>query len=409
MTEINIFFILVLFFYQLLTDPVESSQWRGPHRDGKFPDTHLLKQWPEHGPELLWSYEGLGEGHGNVGIGNDKIFVCGMPDSVGYLYAFDFEGKLLWKQSYGLEWYLNYTGTRSTPTVVGNLVYFESGHGVVYCFNGSSGELVWSVDLLKTFNANNIKWGMAESLLINDNKVFCTPGGAKHNLVALDRFSGKTIWTSPGNRQPAAYCSPILINQNQTRLVVTMTAESIIGIDADNGEVYWNIEQRQRNKIHANTPLYYDGKVLCTSSSDRKEKDGTVLLQLSEDGKKAEILWRNTGITNLMGGVILKDGYIYGSKYRSSEWYCLNWHSGKLQYSEKPMRNGVIVHADGLFYCYAESGEFALVDANENAFNILSKFNVPFGTKQHWAHPVIHDKKLYIRHGNALMVYDISQ
>jgi outer membrane protein assembly factor BamB len=31
------------------------------------------------------------------------------------------------------------------------------------------------------------------------------------------------------------------------------------------------------------------------------------------------------------------------------------------------------------------------------------------GTDQHWAHPVIHDGRLYILHGNILMVYNIKR
>ena len=57
------------------------SQWRGPDRDGIFHDTNLLKEWPDDGPEMLWSYEGLGAGHGNVGIGTEsrghKLTVAG--------------------------------------------------------------------------------------------------------------------------------------------------------------------------------------------------------------------------------------------------------------------------------------------------------------------------------------------
>ena len=386
------------------------SQWRGPDRDGIYPETNLLKQWPDDGPEMLWSYEGLGKGHGNVGIGKDRLFVCGMIDSTGYLFSFSMDGNLLWKKAYGSEWYANYTGVRSTPTLVGDLVYFESGHGVVYCYNGDTGELVWSVDLLDKFNAENITWGMAESLLVDGDKIFCTPGGKENNVVALNRFTGETIWTSKGNGQLSAYCSPLRIEHNNTHLVVTMTAESIIGIDAESGEAYWNVEQRQTNYIHANTPIYHDGKILCSSSSDNKsEADGTVLLQLSDDDKNANILWRNRDITNLMGGVILKDGYIYGSKYRSSEWYCLDWKTGELKYIATPMRNGVIISADGLFYCYAESGELALVDANHQDFNIISKFTIHMGTEQHWAHPVINQGRLYVRHGDALMAYDIAK
>lgn len=388
---------------------IEISQWRGPNRDGKYPDTNLLKQWPENGPDLVWSFEGLGEGHSNVGIGNDKLFICGMPDTIGVIYSFDLNGVLLWKKEYGLEWYKNYTGSRSTPTVVGDLVYFESGQGVVFCYDGNSGDLIWSVDLLRKFNAKNIEWGMTESLLVDGNTIFCTPGGAKNNVVALNRFTGETIWTSTGNRQLSAYCSPILVEHNNTRLIVTMTAESIIGLDADTGEFYWSIEQQQSNKIHANTPIYHDGKILCASSSARSSHGGTVQIQLSNDGKKAEVLWRREKIANLMGGFILNDGFVFGSLYNRSDWYCLNWKTGETEYISKALGSGVIIYADGLFYCYSQRGEIALVNADNDGFKVISSFDVPLGTNQHWAHPVIDDGRLYIRHGNALMAYDIAQ
>lgn len=405
----TIFILVITSILYSIVNQSDLSQWRGPNRDGKYPEKNLLKEWPDGGPEMIWSFEGLGDGHGNVGIGVNRIFVCGMIDSLGYLFSFDLSGKLLWKKPYGPEWYKDYTGVRSTPTVIDDLVYFESGQGVVYCYDGNTGDLVWSVDLLKKFDAENIQWGMAESLLADGNKVYCTPGGKEHNVVALNRFNGKTIWTSKGNGQPAAYCSPILVNHNGTRLIVTMTAESIIGVDADTGETYWDVEQRQGNYIHANTPVYYNGQIMCSSSSDKSDMDGTVLLQLSESGKDVEVVWRNTDITNLMGGFILNDGLVYGSKYRSSEWYCLDWNTGEVQYTSRPFRNGVIIYADDLFYCYSEGGDIALVNADAENFKVLSKFKISIGTNQHWAHPVIDDGRLYVRHGDALMVFDIHQ
>ena len=51
----------------------------------------------------------------------------------------------------------------------------------------------------------------------------------------------------------------------------------------------------------------------------------------------------------------------------------------------------------------------ALVNANPKSFNVISTFKIPMGTKEHWAHPVINNGQLFIRHGNALMVYDISE
>ena len=100
----------------------ELSQWRGPDRDGKYHETGLLEEWPEEGPAMLWSFEGLGKGHGSVSISGDQLFILGMPDTIGIIYSFDLQGNLLWQKEYGMEWYKNFTGPRSTPTIIDGLL-----------------------------------------------------------------------------------------------------------------------------------------------------------------------------------------------------------------------------------------------------------------------------------------------
>jgi len=399
-----IFSILYFSSYQRIE---KISQWRGPDRNGIYDETGLLEKWPENGPDMLWSFEGLGAGHGNAGLGKDKIYILGMPDTIGVLYTFDYSGKLIRKLEYGLEWYENYTGVRSTPTITGDLVYFESGQGTIYCYNGNTGKKVWSVDLFKKFDAENITWGMAESLLIDGDRLFCTPGGKVNNIVALNRYTGATIWTSPGNQQPAAYCSPILVKHNEASLIVTMTAESIVGVDSETGEFYWQVPQFQGNKIHANTPVYSEGIIYC-SSDNARTNCGLVALKLSDDGKSVTTEWRNENFKNLMGGIIVKDGFIYGSLYQKRSWCCLDASSGQIIYTATIFSDGNIIMADGLFYCYSERGEIGLVSANPSSFKVISKFQVPLGSDQHWSHPVINNGRLYVRHGTALMVYNIK-
>jgi outer membrane protein assembly factor BamB len=404
---------LSLFFSVILISgcsapPDKYSQWRGPNRQGIFFETGLLKAWPEDGPEMLWSYEGLGAGHSSVGIGHNRIFVNGMPDTLGVLYSFDLDGNLLWEKVYGTEWHQNYTGPRSTPVLKDGLVYLECGMGVVYCFDAFTGNINWEVNLLTAFDAENIQWGMTETLLIDGDNVICTPGDEKYNVVALNRFTGETVWTSPGYGEPAAYCSPVLVEHNNARLVVTITANSVIGLDADTGELYWRAEQMQRNKIHANSPLYFEGVIYCASNW-AEENTGLLALKLSEDGREAEQMWRNETVMNLMGGIVIHNGIIFSSTYRKNEWYAIDTLTGEEKLLSEEFGSEVIVFADGLFYLYSDAGELALVNMDWNHFEMKGRFEVPLGTGQHWAHPVIHDKRLYVRHGDALMVYDISE
>ncbi|BBE18344.1 polyvinylalcohol dehydrogenase [Aquipluma nitroreducens] len=360
---------------------------------------------------MLWSFQELGTGQGSVAVSKEKVFVTGIPDTLtseGFLFAFDTKGKLLWKKSYGKDWTGIFPGARSTPTVVDNLVYIESGNGSVHCLKADNGEELWNVDFFKDFQADSVQFGFSESILIDGDKLYCTPGGKENNMIALNRFTGKMIWSSPAFREKATYCSPILINHNGHRLLVNLTSTSIIGLNADNGEMQWRVHQFQDNKIHANTPVYFDGKLLISSAS-RKDSSGLVMLQLSPDGKQAEIVWRNKEFINLMGGFILKDGFVYGGAYLQPKWFCIDTQTGLTKYIAKELGGGPVIYADGLFYCYAEKdGEMALASGNSEQFNIITKFKIPLGTAQHWAHPVIADGNLYIRHNEALMVYDIK-
>ena len=72
-------FFILLFVTEMFTATLSAQvyQWRGPLRNGIYPEKGLKKSWPENGPGLLWSFEGLGEGHGGVGIGTDGILVVG--------------------------------------------------------------------------------------------------------------------------------------------------------------------------------------------------------------------------------------------------------------------------------------------------------------------------------------------
>lgn len=411
MTRILFLSLISLVLLSSCAEKSEFSDWRGPTRNGIYPETGLLKQWPEEGPELLWSFEGLGHGHNSVAVANNTVYVSGVKDSaqaMGTLFAFDFEGNLLWKKEYGKDFTDNFIGTRSTPVVMDDHIYLESGAGAIYCLNALNGEEIWSKNFVSDFGVDTvIQFGYAESVLIDGDHLICVPGSKENNVVALNRFTGETVWASRGNGEQATYNSPILIEVGTQRLVIAMTSGSIMGIDAATGEMYWQIEQTQRNKIHANTPLYADGK-LVVSSADPTSTSGLVQIELLDEGRDAKVVWRYRKFRNLLGGLVKIDSCLYGSTAFGKDWQVISWNTGDMLAQNKELGGGSIIYADGLFYCYTErEGEVALVEASPEKFEVISKFEVPLGTKEHWARLVIHEGVLYVRHGNALMAYDI--
>ena len=400
--------ILVICLMSLIgySSPAQNvAQWRGPNRDGIYPETGLLKSWPETGPALLWHFEELGEGHSSAAVTADRIYVNGELNGIGYLYSFDLDGKLLWKLPYGEEWTESWPGVRSTPLIYDGKIYLMSGFGKVVCRKADNGDLVWTIDLLKEFNAPNIKWGVTENLLADGNKLFCTPGGPEASVVALDRNTGKLIWKCAAKGEASAYCSPAIFTHNNRRILVTQTASSILGIDAESGKFLWSVDQPNTWSVHANTPEYIDGSVYCVSGYGK----GGVMLKLSADGNSVTETWRSTSIGNRMGGFVVLNGKIFGSDDSGKAWYCTDWKTGTDMYSGKVTGKGNIISAEGLLYLYGDNGEIVLAQPTPFDFGKIASFKVPFGTAQHWSHLVIKNGRLYVRHGNSLMVYDIRK
>lgn len=381
------------------------SQWRGSNRDGVYPNESLLKKWPDEGPKLIWSVGELGVGYSSPAVTSDRVYLTGMISGEGFLFAFDREGKLVWKSSYGPEWDGSRPGARTTPTVVDDRIYLMSAEGRAVCFS-TDGNKIWSINLMQEFGARNLEWGMTESLLVDGDRVFCTPGGRNVMIAALDRHSGKAIWKIKETGETSGYCSPCLVKHGERRLLLTMTARSVVGIDADSGEYLWRHSHVTDYVVNANTPLYHDGYLYTVSGYDT----GGQMFELSEDGKSIKRVWSQDTLDSQMGAAVLVDGYIYGSGHQNRGWHCLDWKTGKVQYTAREIGNkGAIIFSDGMLYCYSERGDVALVKPNPRQFEVVSSFRIRKGSGEHWAHPVIKDGFLYIRHGDALMVYNIAK
>jgi len=380
-------------------------QWRGPNRDGKSAETGLLKRWPGGGPRLVWSASGLGKGYSQVAVAKGRIYTTGMDrNDGGVLSCFDLDGKLKWRKSYGPEFRKNYSGARSTPTVRDGRVFLMSGTGQVYCFDASTGRKIWSVDGKKRFGLRMIGWGIAESLLVVDDKVICTPGGSRATLAALDAKTGATVWRVSVDAQKSAYCSPILVKDGRMRLIVTMTQNAVVAVAPDRGELIWTQPHHTRYDVHPVTPVYDDGFVYVTSGYGT----GGRTYKLVRRGRGATRVWSDRNMDTHHGGVVLVDGFLYGTASRGGR-LCIDFRTGRVRYNERRGEKGSVIYADGMLYYYGErSGEVALVRATPNEYRVVSRFRVKRGGGEHWAHPAISDGRLYIRHGDALMAYDIK-
>jgi outer membrane protein assembly factor BamB len=387
--------------------------WQGPDHNNKSCETGLLRKWPVEGPALLWSAADIGSGFSSPSVADRKVYVSGMKDKRGVLSCLDWDGKLIWAADYGPEWTGSHPGVRNTPAVWEGAVYVISGNGQVGCYSAETGKERWTADPFTEFEGRMPQWGIAMSPLLVEGKLIYTVGGPKTTVVALDAKKGHLVWKSASLGERTSYCTPAVFQWGGRTILAGMTEAHLFAVDAKSGDLFWSypvsdyLTARNR-EVHPITPVFWEGGILFTSGYNM----GAVKFSLTQDGWTFQKEWTNAEFDCHHGGVVYHDGSVYGATWKGNDngqWACLDWKTGEMRYAMDWHNKGSIIWADGLFYAYAEkAGIVGLVKADPKEFNVISEFPVTAGNGEHWAHPVISGKRLFIRHGDVLMAYDLQ-
>lgn len=407
--------IIVLFFSFVLGAYSQPVQWRGPNRDGQFPETGLLKEWPENGPEQILEVNDLGKGWSSPIYADGMIYITGMIDTLDYLSAVDMQGNIKWQVPYGRSWTKTYPDTRASATVDGNRIYVQSGTGRLVCIDSETGKENWAVEVDKDFECEYHEWGNSETPLVVDDKVICTPGGEKTSVVAFNKMTGELIWQSKSVGGPRSYVSPAIYEFNGHRYLIAATASNLIALEPETGKVDWTYQYwkpvewkwQVNGLIWANTPVFKDNEIFISMGYDYP----AVMLSMDSTGNSVSEKYIDHTLDNHIGGLVQYDGYVYGSNWYSNStgrWVCMKWDSGEIKYVADWDTKGPVVMAEGMLYCYNERGNVALVKPDPKGFDIVSQFKIKKGSGPHWAHPFIADGKLFMRHGEVMMVFDIK-
>lgn len=384
-------------------------QFHGPNRDNIARDTGLLDRWPEGGPPLVWTAEGLGHGYASIAIAHGLIYVAGNLDGRTVLTALDLDGQTRWTFDVGPAWEKDYPGTRGCPTIDGDRLYYESPLGEVVCLDAKTGSQRWRLNLLKKYVGHNLRWGLCESLLVDGPNLICSPGGDQTAVVAMDKYDGMTVWKSPSVGQPPGYASPSLGEFQGLRMIFTTTAKAVIAVDAADGRLLWKFKHLTPFDENITMPLYHDGHVLVST-----QMTGSVMLRIHVTGRRATVeeVWRIKDLDNHHGGVLLFEGAIYGTgaNGRGARLACLDWQTGELLFREPRVRKGSVTLADGKLYCLDERRTVSLVTADPVHHEVTSQFRIPAGGEgPTWAHPVVTGGRLYVRHSGRLYAFDVRR
>ncbi len=387
------------------------AQWRGSDRNGIYHETGLMDQWPEDGPVMLWVYEGIGIGYAAPVVSKDRVFVNGELEGQNFLFAFDLEGNLLWRSPNGQTFQgeglaATYPGARSTPTVLGDLVYATSATGRIACFEASTGTEKWAVSIVDDLGGVVSDFGYSESLAVDQDHVYCFPGGQETNLAALDRHTGLTAWSSEVLRDTFAYGSPVLVDLPDRQILITTSRHYLFTVDRGSGELLgsYKLEGYEWDGEHCNTVVYTDGFIYFVGNDE--EGQGAIKLKLSSDGEQIIEVWRNQEILNNFGGFVVVNNHLF-TTVRGNRLVSLEPRTGIVSDTIK-LATGSLIYADNKFFCYGNNGTINLVNYTQENLKITGTFKIKEGTGHHFSHPVIDNGNMYIRHGKTIMGYKVK-
>ena len=370
----------------------------------------LLQDWPEGGPKKMWTVNDAGLGYSGVTVQAGSLYTMGAFDKKEMLLAYNSSsGEKLWEVHVG-ELLTNGwgDGPRMSPTISNGKIYALGARGNLLCVLAKNGKQVWKKSLVDDLGGKVPGWGYTESVLVDQGKVICTPGGKDGAIAALDADSGRTIWRTKSFTDGAQYSSPISIMHQGKKQYVQLVMKNIVGIDPGNGSVLWKSKWPGKVAVIP-TPIFSNGHVYVTSGYGV----GCKLVKLGDNYPTN--VYENKVMKNHHGGVIKVGEHLYGYS-DGVGWACQDFKTGKLIWNEKKaLGKGAIAYADNRLYCQGEGdGRLILIDASPTGWKTHGEFTISPQTKKRnpkgriWTHPVICDGKLYLRDQEYILCYDIK-
>lgn len=404
-------------------------QYFGPDRDGLSSQKNILRSWPQQGPEVLWTVN-VGIGFGGPVIKNGKAFLLDRDDKVGdNLRCFDLStGKELWNFSYAAPGSVMFPGSRSVPTLDGDLIYSCGPNGDLYCIDINTHKPVWHKNVWSDFGGGKIPtWAITQCPLVFGDLIILASQTTQAGVVAYEKLTGKVKW-STASLGEVGYDSPALIKVGAESHVVMMTASAgrgesasggkVVGINPLTGKILWEYTNWQCGIPVPDAIDAGDSKVLITGGYQA----GAAMIKIEKktDGSYGvKELYKNADFGAHTQTPVLYNGYFY-AQYTTNErkdgLVCMSmdgkikWKTGRSPLFDK----GGIIIADGLIISTDGSSKLYLIEPDPSAFKPIAVSDLLKGStgnkgssNQNWAPLALADGKLLIRDQNRLMCVKI--
>jgi len=403
-------------------------QWRGPQRNGVWRETGLVDKFADKQLKLKWKAP-IASGYSGPTVAAGRVFVTDRlvePKQVERVHCFDAEsGGPLWSHSYDCEYKdVGYTaGPRASVTIDDGRAYSLGSMGHLLCLDAASGKVLWKKDCQTEYKIRMPIWGIAASPLVDGDLVIVQIGGQGACLVAFDKRTGQEQWKALDDN--ASYSAPIIIQQAGKTVMICWTGDSIVGMNAQTGQVYWRAPFKPAKMvINIATPVLEKSRLFFTSFYD-----GSIMLELDAGKLAYRELWRRSGrdelhtdsLHSIISTPYLEGDFVYGvDSY--GEFRCLDAATGdRLWESLEPTPKSrwstihMVKNADRM-WMFNERGELLIARISPQGYEELSRAKLIAPTRVQlgqrggvcWSHPAYANRHVLVRNDEELVCASLA-
>lgn len=397
----------ILFLAATAASAQEWTQWRGPARDGSVSAKNAPAAWPET-LKRSWRVE-IGEGYSSPVVANGRVFVHARKDPEEIVESINLaDGKVLWQQKYQAVFQKNQyavemaKGPNSTPLVAGNRLFTLGVTGILNAWDTATGKLLWTRDFSKAIDTSKLFCGTAASPLLVDGRLVVQVGSDIHGgqVLALNPATGATEWEWHG--LGPGYASPVLVEVDGSKQIVSMTENSIVGLDGKTGKELWTVAFPNEWHENTTTPLW-TGTSLIVSSTQQ----GTHAYALNQTGGKWEAteVWKNPDIAMHMSSPVFGDGLIYGhSSKKKGQFFALDAKTGVVRWTTEGREGehaSLLLTPQNVVFL-TNGADLIVAKRNTPAFVVERRYEVAEAST--FASPVLLGSNILVRDATGLIL-----
>jgi outer membrane protein assembly factor BamB len=223
-------------------------------------------------------------------------------------------------------------------------------------------------------------------------------------LTAFDAATGAVRWKWDGDSP--AYGSPIVVDLQGTRQVVTFTHQNLVGVSAKTGELLWRRPFTTPSNTTSQTPIVYRDMLIQAG-----RENGITAFRVSQrDGKWAtEDVWRADQVSLHMTNGVVVDGVLYGlSHLNSGQYFALDLDTGRVLWTTDPRQatNAAMVSAGKTIFALEDDAELIVLRADRTRFNPVRRYEV--ASSETWAQPAISGNRIFVKDVSNLTVWTLT-